>query len=158
NAEAAAAVVELLKLRPGFTVRTGTGRIRNFRQSSLPQGIPADCRGSTQGWVARRLTRIRRWLTTSRADLAREWWRYRRQGCATAARGEHQAPWQSSSSQSSLRRYWSNGNSCERDLDQDGQEQAGDVLGRSPRDHHYHHGAGTEGAARRHRCRVDTFG
>ena len=33
------------------------GRITNFRQSSLPQGIPADCRGSTQGGVARKLAR-----------------------------------------------------------------------------------------------------
>ena len=47
KAEAAAAVAELLKLRPGFTVQTiGAGRIRSLRQPSFPQGIPADCRGS----------------------------------------------------------------------------------------------------------------
>ena len=40
NAEAAAAVAELLKLRPGYTVQTiGAGRIRRFRQSDLPQGV-----------------------------------------------------------------------------------------------------------------------
>ena len=48
KAEAAAAVAELLKLRPGLTVqRLGAGRISSLRQPSVSEGIPADRRGST---------------------------------------------------------------------------------------------------------------
>ena len=63
KAEAAAAVAELLKVRPGFTVRAaGAGRIGVFRQSDVPQGVRADRRGSTEGRVAGTLTGIRSWL------------------------------------------------------------------------------------------------
>ena len=54
KAEAAAAVAELLKVRPGFTVeQLAAGRIGVFRQSDVPQGVRADRRGSTQGRIAR---------------------------------------------------------------------------------------------------------
>src|SRR5919108_4767240 len=36
----------------------GAGRIRVFRQSNVPQGVRADCRGSTQGRLAGMLTRL----------------------------------------------------------------------------------------------------
>ena len=65
KAEAAAAVAELLKLRPGFTVQgleqEGSAASSN---RSFPQGISAGSWRSTPGRAARKLTRSRRLLAS----------------------------------------------------------------------------------------------